>query len=673
MSKPAPADVRLAESGVLLPHEAVAAVLALPNAQWVADAQSEPTESVFAAGVLLAELLAGVGSPLAGRPASPDAVERRFHELPEDWGRNLDEPLQAQISKALDPDPGQRFADVEGFRAALEGWSGTAAGRTIETLLARMQRQGDFPALADAMGRILKVASSDDDSLEDLAREVLKDVALTQQLLRLVNSAHYAQVSGMVSTVSRAVGLVGFNGVRNLALGVRLLERMPDQGHASQLKSQFLRALMAGSVAAELCAVAHLREDAFLGAMFQNLGRLLVGFYFPAQASQIAEAVAEGRYAGGESTAAIHALGLSLEDFGTGVARSWGLPADLLHCMRRPFGRPPVRRPNNSRDYLRWLAVAANDITTALMEPGPAEAALEPAARVKAVTELYARVLGLDPEDFSGAVEHAKSRSSALAQAMGFPDGLVRVKPAIKPALPAAAPPGSCGTRPAAPMVAGAIAVLPRDSAAAPLRPQPTRPPGAEAGTAAMPDRTARMAGQHEALRALSDQLKAELNSTRALADLLRLAVAALESGLHAQRVVFCLREAGAAPPNLSARHAVGADAHEVRQVFRLELREAGDLLGAACRQGAQSVIDNALEPAVQARLPKWLRERLRPGAFWLLPLVHRDAPFALLYADVAEPGALLLDPGSRELLKKIGELLVQLFMTRQQRTDKTA
>jgi HD-like signal output (HDOD) protein len=76
-----------------------------------------------------------------------------------------------------------------------------------------MRRQGDFPALADSMGRILKVAGSDDHSLEDLAREILRDVALTQQLLRLVNSAQYAQVSGMVTTVSRAVGLVGFNGV----------------------------------------------------------------------------------------------------------------------------------------------------------------------------------------------------------------------------------------------------------------------------------------------------------------------------------------------------------------------------------------------------------------------------------------------------------------------------
>ena len=56
---------------------------------------------------------------------------------------------------------------------------------------------------------------------------ILDDVALTNKLLRLVNTAHYAQAGGgSVSTISRAVSLVGFTGIRNMALSLVLLEHM---------------------------------------------------------------------------------------------------------------------------------------------------------------------------------------------------------------------------------------------------------------------------------------------------------------------------------------------------------------------------------------------------------------------------------------------------------------
>ena len=670
MSEPLPPEDR-----VLLPHEAVAAVLALPREQLGAGLAGQASEEVFATGVLLAEMLSGQASPVGASLSHPDALERRFQNLPEDWGRNLDEPLQAQISRALDPDPQQRFADAADFRAALAVWSGTAAGRTLETLLARMKRQGDFPALSDAMGRILKVASSDDDSLEDLAREILQDVALTQQLLRLVNSAHYAQVRGMVTTVSRAVGLVGFNGVRNLALSLRLLERMPNQAHATQLKAQFLRALMAGSLAYTLCVGATVREDAFLGALFQNLGRLLIGFYFPAEAAQIEQAVAEARDAYAEATAAIRLLGLSPEDIGTGVARSWGLPNDLLHCMRRPFGRPPPRRPAQLREYLRWLALAANDITTALVE----SAGAEPGPRLKAVSDRYARVLGLSADEFAAALLQAQERLAAMAQAMGLPLQQIETLTRPVPAAPEAEPAQASNRTPVTGLGTGSLTGP--ASAPAPLTPAPppaqasgpvpvSSPPSRVSAPADAGERTQRLARQHEALKALLAPLRRPADEVLPLPEALRLCVAGLQKALQARRVVFCLRESGSTPPVLTARHGVGEGWPGLQSQFRVGLQAPDELLAAACRQGSQTVVQNAGDGELQGRLPQWLREQVRPGAFWLMPLMHREAVFALLYADVAEAGGLLMDPGSRELLRQLGEQLVLLFRQRQGRGE---
>ena len=61
-----------------------------------------------------------------------------------------------------------------------------AVHSTVEFLLRRMAHKSDFPALGEAVARIHRVASDEQANLSNLANEILKDVALTHKLLRLV-------------------------------------------------------------------------------------------------------------------------------------------------------------------------------------------------------------------------------------------------------------------------------------------------------------------------------------------------------------------------------------------------------------------------------------------------------------------------------------------------------
>ena len=108
-----------------------------------------------------------------------------------------------------------------------------------------------------------------------------------------MNTAHYSSAGGNVGTVSRAIALIGFVGVRNLALSLVLLEHMQDKAHANQLREDFLRSLMAGMLAEELQAGGRSSEEAFIGAVLQNLGRLLTEYYLPKEAGQISGMIAE--------------------------------------------------------------------------------------------------------------------------------------------------------------------------------------------------------------------------------------------------------------------------------------------------------------------------------------------------------------------------------------------
>jgi HD-like signal output (HDOD) protein len=282
----------------------------------------------------------------------------------------------------------------------VQGSGVAAANATLDFLLRRMKHRSDFPALSDSMSRIQRVANSENQNLQNLAAEILKDVALTNKLLRMVNSAHYSAAGGAVSTVSRAVALVGFAGIRNMALSLVLLDHMQDKGHAAQLKEEFLRALMVGSLAGELTPLAREAEESFLSAMFQNLGRLLVEFYFPDEARQISALVRpdaaphRARAAAvGEAVASQRVLGIAFEALGLGVAKAWGLPEGLQRAMRVPEGEAPGKAVGGG-ERQRWLGRLATEVTDTLLHESPERGA----ARLDAIAQRYSRALGIDKQ-----------------------------------------------------------------------------------------------------------------------------------------------------------------------------------------------------------------------------------------------------------------------------------
>ncbi|MDH5541019.1 MAG: protein kinase, partial [Rhizobacter sp.] len=290
-----------------------------------------PAMDVFAAGMTLALLL--TGTPLL-READPMRAIARVtdedFELPRD--APVDDTLRSLVRRALARDPAQRLASVQDFHRELSQWlqpapidagEGGSSG-TLDFLLRRMRHKADFPALSESVTRIQRLSQSEHENLGSLTEEILKDVALTHKLLRLVNSAHFS-IAGQVTTVSRAVAVIGMSAVGNMAISLILLDRMQNQAHATQLKEEFLRALTAAMLARQLYAGTRDGEKAYLAALFQNLGRLLTEFYFPEEAQRIraslrpAPAGSIGTPRDPEAIAQ-QVLGIRFDELGQGVA-----------------------------------------------------------------------------------------------------------------------------------------------------------------------------------------------------------------------------------------------------------------------------------------------------------------------------------------------------------------
>ncbi|WP_290873167.1 HDOD domain-containing protein [Aquabacterium sp.] len=545
---------------------------------------------------------------------------------------------------------------------------------TLAYLLRRMRLKSDFPALAASVTRIQAMSDSEHENMQTLCEGILQDVALTQKLLRLVNTAHFRRGGEPISSVARAVALIGMGGVRNLALSLMLLEHMEDKAHAHQLQGEFLRAVMAGTLAAELSRSGPEGELAYMGALFRNLGRLLAFYYLPDDAEQImalSEKAAPGTPALSLEAAARQVLGMGLDQLGVSVGRMWGLPEDLVSTMLDPGEVVPARSLAARPERSVWLASLANQAADAMLHTEPIELGLA----LDALSAVYADALDLPPDALADAAGRARQRLSALTSALSLhvapEDPGARLldtwytdspqhEADIDPTGLVAGPDSALlapGTPPAAWGMAGSSA------RAQPVRdPDPPPLPMLPADLDPQALLTAR-------ILALAEVLAGPYQLT----DVLQAVIETLRQALDCRRVVFCLRDPLSA--SLQGRLGVGEGSDALKALFRVPLpanaSAQADLFGAVCLKNVDTLIADASAPAIVQRLPTWFRDHVQAPTFLLMPLVLQRPPqpdlvLGLLYADRGLPGSLQIDAPTLSLLRTLRNQAIVAF--RQQR-----
>jgi serine/threonine protein kinase len=626
-------------------------------------AQGAPAHAqmdVFAAAVMLAEMLSG---QRLNHHADPlQAVRRVITQellLPSGLGADVDDNLRAIVQRGLARDPAQRWPDAQAFHTALAQWLHPAQSEefavkqsaTLEFLLRRMRHRSDLPAMTDAIMRIQRLTQSEHESLATLSNEILKDVALTQKLLRLVNTVNFKHAGSDggvgISTVSRAVALIGFAGIRNMALSLIFLERMENKGHAQLLREEFLRSLMAASLARELCLNEREGEEAFLCALFHSLGRSLTEFYFPEEAQQIRRITRPERSRPGsanaaapisEAAAAVQVLGMSFEYLGLGVAKQWGMPESLQQSMRRPEGEPPTKLVTSPVERQRWLAHAVNEVADLILQTEPAQAH----GRVQVLAQRYARALGVSAAAFYQAATQARQQLAQMAQAMAI--SLPENSPALR--LLARLEPATDDLLSAHHLQATQVLESPSLLG----KQQLARAQAVETLAS----------GIQDVIDAMVDDFK--------LNDVLRMILEAIYRGLGFRRVVFCWRDAKT--NTLTGRFGLGegVDSRDgLVAAFKIALRPpaagvAADFFSLVCQKGVDTLIADASVATIAARLPAWYVSNVHAPSFLLLPMAMKGVPFALIYADKAVAGSIDLGEKELSLLRTLRNQAVMAF-----------
>lgn len=516
-----------------------------------------------------------------------------------------------------------------------------------EALLARlshkMSRNADFPAVRDSIRTIQSVARSETAHLRVFTDQILTDVSVTNKLLRLINTAFYSTVGGgTITTVSRAIALMGFSPVGMLAGSVMLFDKLPKGPQAERMREEFSQSLMAAILAHEMCPMRQVEENAYISALFQQLGKMLAQLHLQEEADQInalcSERCVSEHDREARSRIEREVMGLDYEELTNEIAQQWGWPESLVHSLRPMVPEDP-EKPAESHEFLRMAVTGANTLARELLRlPG--------AERLAAAERFHTQwgiPLGLKLEDMEGLVERAMQKWYDVAKTLGLPRP--GSKAAAKKAAPEAAKPAAKPTAPPQPAAKAAPVV------------KPPPKPAASAATAAA------SAAANDTLSRGIETISQAAMGDASLPDVLKLVMQLMADALKLQRVVVCLRDPGGGPLVGVMGH--GTNAMMTASKFRIPLDPPADLFGLLCAKNADTLISDASDGVIAQRLPGWFKIQVGAPTFLLLPLTVQGRCAGLIYGDRDKANTLMVDEATFALLKTLRNQLVMTMRLR--------
>ncbi|HTQ05643.1 MAG TPA: protein kinase [Polyangiaceae bacterium] len=273
---------------------------------------------------------------------------------------------------------------------------------TVATLLARLQRRGDFPAFARTMGEVSHKADANGAfSAGQLGDSILKDYALTAKLLRVVNANYARRFGGRIYSIKHAIVILGFDRVRSLALSISLFKTSGTGKEPERVSESAISALVSSELARNLAAYARVNDDeATVCAMFKKLGRHLVLVYLPELFDQVEAAMASDGLSA--TLAAKRVLGISFEELGAAIAQNWQLPEHVQNAMSAP--ELAEHRLDRPEDRLSALAAFSNELCD-IVTREPAETRDR---AVRALLTKHKSLIGMDGEALSEILEHVE-------------------------------------------------------------------------------------------------------------------------------------------------------------------------------------------------------------------------------------------------------------------------
>lgn len=226
-----------------------------------------------------------------------------------------------------------------------------------------------MPTPPAAALRILELRSCPDSGVRELAEVVESDPALVVKILATANSAFYRR-SNEVTSVERAISLMGRNSVMTITLAFSVASSIPTDGTlggvsmARYWNHSVLTAAAARALSGEIAP--GLSGEAFLVGLISGMGRVVLGLAAEEQYQPLAEA--NDGWPSYEVER--ESLGISSAMVSAELLRNWSMP--VLFCNTLEAIEDPAVAEDEEARQLASIAKVAQAIAAFYLDGGDA-------------------------------------------------------------------------------------------------------------------------------------------------------------------------------------------------------------------------------------------------------------------------------------------------------------
>ncbi len=189
-----------------------------------------------------------------------------------------------------------------------------------------------MPSLSTTVGKVMEICSRTDASPNELNKVISLDPVLTGQVLKLINSAYYSLIN-KVTSVTRAITMLGMNTVKNMALSTAIIRSVAGAKKSKALPtSKFWAHSIGAGVSAKLLGEvkgmqAMEREELFLAGLLHDLGKVPFGDEYIAVLN-IARLQQKPLH-----QVELEVMGIDHQEVGLMIAEKWKLNQVITTCI----------------------------------------------------------------------------------------------------------------------------------------------------------------------------------------------------------------------------------------------------------------------------------------------------------------------------------------------------
>lgn len=236
-----------------------------------------------------------------------------------------------------------------------------------ETIRALVSQIGHLPSLPTLYLELLKLLREPNVSMEEVGTVVAKDIAMTAQILKLVNSSFFG-LSRQIADPIEAASYLGIETLKSLVLTTDVFAQFEKAACKTvRVDALWKHSLRVAAFAKHFAQIENagtkVINESFVAGMLHDIGRLILAVNLPEKLEQTVELI---QSMGIDPLGAEREIfGCTHDDLGGFLLGLWGLPVTVVEAIALHH------RPSQSQNQTFSALTAVHVADASVREPNP--------------------------------------------------------------------------------------------------------------------------------------------------------------------------------------------------------------------------------------------------------------------------------------------------------------